>query len=95
MSERTPIDVRHEPAAHRFVAEVDGWTSECSYRRDGDVVLMTHTGVPPALEGRGIAAALVAAALDWARREGLRVRPLCSYVAVYLRRHPEYRDLLA
>jgi predicted GNAT family acetyltransferase len=59
------------------------------------VLLLTHTEVPPALEGRGIAAALVKAALDWARAEGLRVRPLCSYVVAYMRRHPETQDLLA
>jgi len=92
--ERTPVVVRHDRVASRFVAEVDGRGSECVYRRQGDVLLMTHTEVPPALEGRGIAAALVAAALAWARQEGLRVHPLCSYVAVYMRRHPETRDLL-
>lgn len=89
------LPVRHNEAASRFEAEVDGLLSVCDYRRQGDVLLLTHTEVPRALEGRGIAAALVAAALDWARSQGLRVRPLCSYVAVYMRRHPEARDLLA
>ena len=56
---------------------------------------MTHTEVPPAFEGRGIAAALVREALAWARAQGLKVWPLCSYVAVYMRRHPETQDLLA
>jgi hypothetical protein len=56
---------------------------------------MTHTGVPQALEGRGIAAALVGAALAHARAQGLRIRPQCSYVQVYMRRHPETQDLLA
>jgi uncharacterized protein len=87
--------VLHDEAAGRFVAVVDGLESECVYRRLGDVVLMTHTEVPPVLEGRGIAAALVAAALAWARSQGLKVRPMCSYVAAYLRRHPEDRDLMA
>lgn len=92
---RTPVSVRHQPQAARFETEVEGRLCVCDYRRDGDVVALTHTLVPPALEGRGIAAALVAAALAWARREGLKVRPLCSYVAVYMRRHPDTRDLLA
>jgi predicted GNAT family acetyltransferase len=47
------------------------------------------------LQGQGLAAALVAQALDWARQQGLRVRPTCSYVASYMRRHPETQDLLA
>ena len=51
--------------------------------------------MPPAFEGRGVAAALVHATLAWARAEGLRVRPMCSYVTAYMRRHPETQDLLA
>lgn len=93
-AERAPVAVRHDEAANRFVAEVDGVESECVYRRQDGLLLMTHTEVPPALEGRGIAAALVAAALTWARHEGLRVRPLCSYVSAYMRRHHDTHDLL-
>jgi predicted GNAT family acetyltransferase len=88
------MDIVHHPDRSRFEATVDGCLSVCAYRRQGDVLLMTHTEVPPELQGHGIAARLVQAALDWARAEGLRVRPLCSYVAVYMRRHPETRDLL-
>jgi uncharacterized protein len=51
-------------------------------------VAFTHTEVPPPLQGRGLAAALVREALAWAAAQGLLVRPLCSYVAAYLRRHP-------
>ncbi len=81
-----------------FVAEVAGMGGEralCAYRRDGPWLVLHHTAVPPALQGRGLAAALVQAALDWARAEGLVVRPACSYVAAYLRRHPAQQDLLA
>jgi predicted GNAT family acetyltransferase len=88
------MDIVHAPDRSRFEARVDGRLSVCAYRRQGDVLLMTHTEVPPELQGRGIAARLVQATLDWARAEGLRVRPLCSYVAVYMRRHPETQDLL-
>lgn len=94
MSAGAPLTVRHDEAAGRFVAEVDGLESVCAYHREGDLLLMNHTEVPPVLEGRGIAAALVAAALRWARAQGLRVRPRCSYVTAYLRRHPAEQDLL-
>lgn len=90
-----PVEVVHNEAASRFEATVGGRLSICQYRRQGGQLLLTHTEVPPALAGRGIAAALVAANLDWARAQGLRVRPLCSYVAAYMRRHPETQDLLA
>jgi len=89
------IQVHHDSAASRFVAEVDGQRCVADYRLSGTVMTMTHTFVPPPLEGRGIAAALVAEALDYARREGLQVRPVCSYVARYMRRHPATFGLLA
>lgn len=60
----------------------------------GGVMRLTHTEVPPAIEGRGIAAALVRAALAHAEANGLKVEPWCSYVRTYLRRHPETRALL-
>jgi predicted GNAT family acetyltransferase len=89
-----PLQIEHHAAASRFEARVDGQLSVCVYRKVGQTLHLTHTEVPPALQGSGIAAALVQAALDWARAQGLRVRPMCSYVALYMRRHPQTRDLL-
>jgi predicted GNAT family acetyltransferase len=90
-----PIAVRHNAAASRFEAEVEGELAVSSYRREGELLWLTHTEVPWRAQGRGLAADLVRATLDWARAEGLKVRPLCSYVAAYMRRHPETQDLLA
>ena len=102
MSAMTPNsrpEIHHEAGAARFVVRTPEGLALCSYRREpgvaGEVLVLHHTEVPVALEGRGLAAALVAAALAWARQEGLRVRPVCSYVAAYMRRHPETLDLLA
>lgn len=89
------ITVTHNPAAERFEAAIGPALAVCDYRRTGDVVVMHHTEVPAAMQGRGIAAELVAAALAWIRAEGLHVRPTCSYVAAYMRRNPETLDLLA
>jgi predicted GNAT family acetyltransferase len=69
-------------------------TAVCAYRRQGDTLVLHHTEVPAALQGQGLAAVLVQAALDWARAERLQVRPVCSYVAAYMRRHPDTLDLL-
>lgn len=90
-----PLNIVHNLDASRFEARIDGQLAVCEYRRSGEVLAFTHTEVPWPLEGRGIAAALVGHALDWARSEGLRVRPLCSFVAAYMRRHPQAQDLLA
>jgi predicted GNAT family acetyltransferase len=90
-----PVHVIHNATASRFEAAFDGRLAVCAYRRVGDLLHLTHTEVPPSLQGQGIAAELVRETLAWARREGLHVRPLCSYVAAYMRRHPETADLLA
>ena len=87
--------VEHLPAKSRFETVVEGGTSVLDYwLRDG-VMTIHHTGVPPRLEGRGIAAALVQAALDHARAHGLKVNPVCSYAGAYMRKHPQNLPLLA
>ena len=90
-----PLDITHDAPAQRFTTRVEGQLCEACYQLIGSTMVLTHTGVPGALEGRGIAAALVQAALTHARAQGLKVRPQCSYVQVYMRRHPETLDLLA
>ena len=65
-----------------------------AYRMIDGVMWLAHTEVPPHLQGRGLAAVVVRAALEHARAQGLKVRPACSYVRSYMRRHPETRDLL-
>lgn len=91
----TPVTVVHRPDASCFEALVEGQRCVADYRLSGQIVIMTHTLVPPALEGRGIAAALVHAALSWAQAEGLKVEPACSYVRGYMKRHPEWQALQA
>jgi uncharacterized protein len=94
-SKPNEIAVRHNPAESRFETHVDGLLSVADYRlQDGEMV-MTHTYVPPELRGRGIAEQLVRAALEHARAEQLRVVPDCSYVALYIQRHPDYQSLVS
>lgn len=87
--------VVHNPGAQRFECGSGAELAECCYLRRGDVLELHHTVVPPALQGLGLAAQLVQAALDWARENRLRVQPTCSYVASYMKRHPQTQDLLA
>jgi len=89
------INVRHHSASNRFEAEVEDRTAVLEYQRENERIVFTHTYVPPELRGRAIAGALVRAGLAFARREGVQVVPVCSYVAAYIKRHPEYEDLLA
>lgn len=89
-----PMQINHDPASGRFSTQLDGHEAELVYRRQEGRLVIDHTGVPQAIGGRGVAGALVRAALDYARAEGLRVVPLCSYSAEYIQRHPEYADLV-
>ncbi len=90
---KTTVTVIHRPEGQTFEAFVDGLRCMADYRREGQVIHMTHTVVPPALEGQGIAAQLVEAAFEWAEIEHLKVNPVCSYVRIYLQRHPEWAHL--
>ena len=89
----TPI--QHDPKTHRFNTVVDDVTGHVEYELGGDVMTLTHTVVPSAIGGRGIAGTLVKAALDHARSEGWQVVPQCSYADSWMQKHPDYEDLRA
>ena len=91
---QVPVNVTHEADQRRFVTYVEHQLCQACYDQMNGTMHLTHTGVPAALEGQGIAAALVAAALAHARSQGWQVRPVCSYVRAYMQRHPETQDLL-
>jgi uncharacterized protein len=87
-------EIRDNVAAKRFELETEAGLAVANYRLDGDTIMFTHTETPARLQGRGIASRLVRGALEAARARGLRVVPLCSFVADYIRRHPEFQDLV-
>lgn len=87
--------VRDNPQRRRYELEVEGGCAFIDYRRQGDVVTMTHAEVPSALRGGGVGSELVRGALALARQRGDTVVPLCSFVEHYMRRHPEVHDLIA
>ena len=88
------IQINHDPASGRFSTQLDGHEAELVYRHQDGCMVIDHTGVPEAIGGRGVAGALVKAALDYARAGGFRVVAQCSYAAAYIQRHPEYADLV-
>jgi predicted GNAT family acetyltransferase len=96
MPDTTAASVRRNSARHRFDLEVDGQPAgQLVYRERDGVLELVHTEVDDAFQGRGLAAVLARAALDEARSAGQKVVPSCAYVAAYIERHPEYRDLVA
>ena len=87
--------VQHNQAAQRFEWVEDGVSSELVYELQNGVMSILHTGVPEAVGGRGIAADLAQTALNTASEQGWLVRPVCSYVAAYIQKNPQYQSLLA
>jgi len=59
------------------------------YRRNGDRLILVHTGVPAELAGRGVGGQLVRAAVERAAAEGLTVVPWCPYARKWLEDHPD------
>ena len=87
------LKVDHNADEHRFETWVDGYLSKLDYIQDGKNFVITHVGVAPELRGQGVAGKITQVGLDYAKENGLRVVPMCSYAAAYIRKHPEYMEL--
>lgn len=79
----------------RFETQVEGHTAIIEYIRTKDAIYLTHTEVPQALGGKGVGSALVKGVLERIEKEELKIAPLCPFVAAYMKRHPEWKRLLA
>jgi uncharacterized protein len=89
-------EVKDNPAMGRFEIAGGGAVAFVEYERSGGGrIALLHTEVPEALSGQGVGSKLVRGVLDALRAEGARVVPRCEFVAAFVERHPEYRDLLA
>ncbi|MFT3894988.1 MAG: GNAT family N-acetyltransferase [Anaerolineales bacterium] len=87
------LTVVNNEAEKRFEAWIEGYLSKLDYIRDGKNFVITHVGVDPELRGQGVAGKITQVALEYAKSNSLRVIPMCSYAAAYIRRNPQYADL--
>jgi predicted GNAT family acetyltransferase len=87
------LEVAHNQSENRFETWIDGYLSKLDYIQDGKNFVITHVGVHPELRGQGVAGRIVQVSLEYAKENSLRVVPMCSYAAAYIRRHPEYAYL--
>ena len=85
--------VIHNLDRSRFEVQLEGDTAVLNYQRSDDTIIYTYAGVPRAFRGRGIASKMAHEAMEYAQREGLTVEARCSFVADYVRRHPEYHAI--
>ena len=89
------IDVTNNENAQQYEVHMGDQIAVLKYNRAGKHITYIHTGVPPAMEGHGIASRLARTALEDARKEHLSVTPQCPFVASYIREHTEYLPLLS
>lgn len=90
-TEYTLID---NTAKQRYEIDTEGHKAYVEYMHRSDAIVLTHTLVPKPLEGRGIGSALVHLVLEEVKKKGLRIIPECEFISVYIRRHPEWEELL-
>ncbi len=84
----------HDKEKLRFLITVEGHTGYVEYRITQAIMELRHTYVPEELQGRGIAAILVTAALEYAVENGLIIKPVCSYVKSFLQKNSsDFPDL--
>jgi len=87
--------VRDNKPLSRFELDVEDAVAFANYRLTPQAVVITRTDPPRALRGRGVASELVKGALDLIRADGRKVIAGCGFVVDYLRKHPEFADLVA
>jgi predicted GNAT family acetyltransferase len=95
VSHEPEVEVRDDPDNHRYVLEVDGEVAgKAVYQVRGGRQYFVHTEVDPGHEGQGLGSILAQRALDDVRERGQRIVPLCPFIYSWLRRHPDYQDLV-
>ncbi len=87
--------VENNQFENRFEVKLGTDIALLEYRLREDTIQFLHTEVPTAMEGKGIGGQLAKAGLEYARANKLKVAPLCSFVTSYIKRHPEYLDLVS
>jgi len=90
-----PLRVENARSRQRYEVRTAGDCAFLEYHDSpGGALVLDHTEVPPAFEGRGVGGLLVKTALEDARAQGRRVVPACPFVFSYIKRHPEYEPLV-
>jgi predicted GNAT family acetyltransferase len=87
--------VVNNPDEDRYEIHVDGAVAGFTqYLRQSGVVTLLHTEIDPAYEEQGLGSVLARSVLDELRGTGEQIEPLCPFISGYIRRHPQYVDLV-
>lgn len=87
------MKVNHNTEMARFEIDLGDELALLEYIKKGKEIAFTHTEVPASHEGQGVGGQLAKTALEYAQKQGYKVHVLCSFVAAYIQRHPEYQSL--
>jgi len=90
------MHIEHDTDAARFIAHIPGGGNALlTYDRPHPTVIDVRTTYVPIKErGKGIASALMQAAVDYAREQGYHVIPTCSYARDWFEKHGQEADLV-
>lgn len=88
------LEITNNTQANRYETRVENELAVLEYHASSNVMILNHTEVPQHLEGRGVGSVLIKFVLDDARANQFSVVPMCPFVAAYIKRHKEYRDLV-
>ena len=87
--------VRHDEEQQRYVLEINGQLlGFAQYHEEGDRQIFTHTEIDDSLSGKGMGSMLVRESLDDARQRGKHIVPVCEFIGAYVKKHPDWNDLL-
>ena len=87
------INVVNNADKRRFEVALGNDIAMIEYQRAGNNIIYTHTEVPEAFEGKGIATRMAYAAMEYAKENGFKVQALCPFVDKYVKEHPEYQSI--
>lgn len=88
------LELIKNEASHRFEMNVQSYAAIIEYRQVGDTITLIHTEVPPQLEGRGAATAIIEKTLHYIEQNHFKLIPLCPLVVAYIKRHPEWKRIV-
>jgi len=88
------LELVDNATSHRFEMNVDGNIAIIEYKQYPGKIALLHTEVPPPLEGKGAATAIIEKALAYIEKSNLKLIPLCPLVVAYIKRHPEWKRIV-
>lgn len=81
-------------AQRRLEYHIDGAIVFANYHKKDGVLFIDYVEAPPQLRGSGAAGKLMRFVMQHAREKSLKITPICSFALSWMKRHPEYQDLL-